>query len=71
MAGKKIEDMMEAAGGDWAGIEQLTPTSRIGWANNFLLVEKTLENGDTGMYPIPYVSEADFESFLAWKESLS
>jgi hypothetical protein len=70
MAGKKIEDMMIAAGGDWAGVEQLTPTSRIGWANNFLLVEKTLENGDTGIYPLPYVPEDRFEDFLAWLANL-
>lgn len=66
----KIEDLMADAGGDWGGIEQVTPTLRIGYANNYVLMEKTLEDGSPGVYAVPFVPQEHMASFLAWLASL-
>lgn len=65
----KIEEIMDQAGGDWGGIEQVTPTLRLGYANNFVIVEKTTPSG-TGIYCLPFIEQEHIESFLAWKASL-
>lgn len=67
----KIEDVMEASGGDWGGIEQITPTLRLGYMNDFLIVEKTLADGTSGIYSVPFIEKEHFEAFLAWKATLS
>lgn len=67
----KIEDLMEQAGGDWGGIEQITPTVRFGFANEFVIVERTLPNDTSGVYALPYIPVEQMESFLAWRASLS
>lgn len=67
----KIEDLMPKAGNDWGGIEQITPTLRFGYANDFLLVEKTLSDGSAGVYPIPQIAEEHMEAFLAWMANLA
>lgn len=66
----KIEDLLPQAGGDWGGIDQINETIRVGHANNFLLWEKTLADGSVGVYPLPFIEEEHFESFLAWKATL-
>lgn len=67
----KIEDVMGAAGGDWGGTEQVTPTLRLGYANDFLIVEKTLPDGTSGIYSVPFIEKEHYEAFLAWKASLT
>lgn len=62
----KIEDMNDA----WAPTEQLTPTLRIGYGNEWVYLEKTLPDGTSGVYNIPHIPPEHMESFLAWRASL-
>jgi hypothetical protein len=65
----RIEDLMADAGGDWGGIEQLSVDTRIGYAQNFVLMEKTV-NGEAGVYILPHVPQEHMASFLEWLASL-
>jgi hypothetical protein len=66
----KIEDVW-GTDGDWGGIEQATPTLRIGYGNNWVYMEKTLPNGDVGVYNIPHVPQEKMADFLAWLANLT
>lgn len=57
--------------GDWGGVEQLTPTSRIGYGQNFVFVEKTLPDGNVGVYNLPHVPAERMADFLSWLANLS
>lgn len=66
----RIEEVMALAGGDWGGIEQITDTLRIGYAQNYILVEKTLPDGNAGVYNLPHVPAEQMADFLAILASL-
>ncbi len=65
----RIEEVLPIDG-DWGGIEQLTPTSRIGYGQNFIFVEKTLSDGSVGVYNLPHVPSERMADFLVWLASL-
>ena len=62
----KIEDMNDA----WAATEQLTPTTRIGYGNDWVYIEKTLPDGSVGLYNLAHIATEHMQSFLAWKATL-
>ena len=71
----KLEDNMQLDG-DWGGIEQLTPKTRVGYTQNFVMVERTLdeldENGNpkVGVYNLPHVPSERMADFLVWLANL-
>lgn len=64
-----LEDNLKLDG-DWAGIEQLTPTSRIGYSQNFIMIEKKLPDGSVGVYNLPHVPSERMADFLVWLAGL-
>lgn len=66
-----IEEFFANVDGDWGGIEQVANGVRMGFSNNFVVVERTLPSGEgTGIYPLPFIASEEIESFLAWRVSL-
>lgn len=71
----RIEEVMPLDG-DWGGIEQITPQTRLGYAQNFLFVETLKAGGDAnnpadyGVYNLPHVPADRMADFLAWLANL-
>lgn len=67
----RIEDFYDKLG-HWADLEpdQISDTVRIGYGDNFLLVEKTTPTGGSGVYVVPHIPEDRLDSFLAWLSGL-
>jgi len=66
----KLEDNM-ALDGDWGGIEELPSGTRIGYTQNFVMIERTDANGEVGVYNLPHVPSDRMADFLAWLANLS
>lgn len=59
-----------ALDGGWADIEQLTPKTRIGYTNNFVMIETKDADGNVGVYNLPHVPSERMADFLAWLADL-